>query len=93
MIVIENLVKKFGEQVAVNIPSLKINKGDVIGLVGNNGAGKLVTFCRCRQAHIHGDGLRLIALYQIGRGQRCRGDIIFAVNRERCQYAYQKEKT
>ena len=44
MIVIENLVKKFGEQVAVNIPSLKINKGEVIGLVGNNGTGKTTLF-------------------------------------------------
>lgn len=44
MIVIENLVKKFGDQVAVNIPSLKINKGEVVGLVGNNGAGKTTLF-------------------------------------------------
>ena len=38
MITVNNLIKKFGETVASNIPSLTINDGDILGLVGNNGA-------------------------------------------------------
>lgn len=44
MIAISNLVKKFGEKVAVNIDSYVLNNGDMIGLVGNNGAGKTTLF-------------------------------------------------
>ena len=44
MIAISNLVKKFGEKVAVNIDSYVLNSGDMIGLVGNNGAGKTTLF-------------------------------------------------
>ena len=39
MITINNLVKRFGEKVAVNIDSYTINSGEMLGLVGNNGAG------------------------------------------------------
>ena len=41
MISINNLQKKFGEKLAVNIDHYEINQGDMLGLVGNNGAGKL----------------------------------------------------
>lgn len=44
MITISNLKKQFGETIACDIPSLKINDGDVLGLVGNNGAGKTTLF-------------------------------------------------
>ena len=44
MINIANLVKRFGEKVAVNIDSYVVNNGDMIGLVGNNGAGKTTLF-------------------------------------------------
>ena len=44
MITVNNLIKKFGETVASNIPSLTINDGDILGLVGNNGAGKTTFF-------------------------------------------------
>ena len=44
MIAISNLVKRFGEKVAVNIDSYLVNNGDMIGLVGNNGAGKTTLF-------------------------------------------------
>ena len=44
MIEINHLTKKFGVYTAVNIPELKINKGEIVGLVGNNGAGKTTTF-------------------------------------------------
>jgi|LSQX01.2.fsa_nt_gb ABC-2 type transport system ATP-binding protein len=45
MIKAENLLKKFGNTVAVDIPELSIREGEIWGLVGNNGAGK-TTFLR-----------------------------------------------
>ncbi|MGC8699845.1 MAG: ATP-binding cassette domain-containing protein [Candidatus Micrarchaeia archaeon] len=42
-IVIENLVKKFGDFTAVNNISLKIEKGEFFGFLGPNGAGKTTT--------------------------------------------------
>ncbi len=45
MIKVENLLKKFGTTIAVNIQNLSIGKGEIWGLVGNNGAGK-TTFLR-----------------------------------------------
>ena len=44
MIQINNLQKKFGEKTAVNIDNYIINQGDMLGLVGNNGAGKTNLF-------------------------------------------------
>ena len=44
MISINNLQKKFGEKMAVNIYHYEINQGDMLGLVGNNGAGKTTLF-------------------------------------------------
>ncbi|MGB9732844.1 MAG: ATP-binding cassette domain-containing protein [Candidatus Micrarchaeia archaeon] len=42
-IIIENLVKKFGDFTAVNNISLKIEKGEFFGFLGPNGAGKTTT--------------------------------------------------
>ena len=44
MIKLDNLKKQFGETTACDIPSFKINDGDILGLVGNNGAGKTTLF-------------------------------------------------
>jgi len=44
MIEISNLVKTFGQNIAVNISSININKGQIVGFIGNNGAGKTTTF-------------------------------------------------
>lgn len=41
---IENLVKRFGKNTAINIPELKIEQGTLLGIVGNNGAGKTTLF-------------------------------------------------
>lgn len=41
---IEKLVKRFGKQVAINIPELNIEQGALVGIVGNNGAGKTTLF-------------------------------------------------
>ena len=36
----ENLLKKYKDCIALNQVSLSIKKGDVFGLIGENGAGK-----------------------------------------------------
>ena len=42
----ENLQKEYGGVTVLNIPAMTIKKGEMFGLVGNNGAGK-TTFFRC----------------------------------------------
>jgi len=44
MITTQNLTKKYGSQVVLNIENLEIPKGQSFGLVGNNGAGKTTFF-------------------------------------------------
>ncbi|MCQ2095501.1 MAG: ABC transporter ATP-binding protein [Bacteroidaceae bacterium] len=41
---LDNVKKTFGETVALSIDSLHINEGEILGLVGNNGAGKTTMF-------------------------------------------------
>ena len=43
MILIENLTKKFGENLAVEGLSLEVKEGEVFGFLGPNGAGKTTT--------------------------------------------------
>ena len=42
-IYINNLKKTFGPKVAVDIEEFQVNDGEILGLVGNNGAGKSTT--------------------------------------------------
>ena len=44
MIQIEQLKKQYGNDVVLNIESLKIPRAECFGLVGNNGAGKTTLF-------------------------------------------------
>jgi ABC-2 type transport system ATP-binding protein len=45
MIKVNNLTKVYSKLTALNIPQLKIEKGESFGLIGNNGAGKTTFFC------------------------------------------------
>src|SRR4051812_14902385 len=40
MIEVENLTKKFGPVCAVNDVSFRVERNEIVGLLGNNGAGK-----------------------------------------------------
>lgn len=37
-----NLTKKYGQHMVVNRVNLSIKQGDIYGLIGRNGAGKLL---------------------------------------------------
>lgn len=65
IIKIENLVKKFGDLVAVNNVTLDVNEGEIFGLLGPNGAGKttiinvLLSLLKPTSGKITVDGLDL----------------------------------
>jgi ABC-2 type transport system ATP-binding protein len=42
-VIVSELSKKYGEQVAVDNISFQVNKGDILGFLGPNGAGKSTT--------------------------------------------------
>lgn len=44
MITVNNILKAYNGNTVVNIPQLTIRRGEIIGLVGNNGAGKTTFF-------------------------------------------------
>ena len=41
----EDITKKYGEKIVLNKVNMTINKGDIYGFIGKNGAGK-TTFMR-----------------------------------------------
>ena len=41
----KDLTKRFGKDVAVNSVNMKIERGQIYGLLGRNGAGKTTTMC------------------------------------------------
>ena len=50
----QSLTKRYGNTVAVDSVNLTINRGDIYGFIGNNGAGK-TTFMRCILGLAHPD--------------------------------------
>lgn len=44
MLKVENITKKYGENVVVNNLSFTVDAGEIFGLLGENGAGKTTTF-------------------------------------------------
>jgi ABC-2 type transport system ATP-binding protein len=43
ILIVENLVKRYGQLVAVNQVSFQVEKGEIFGILGPNGAGKTTT--------------------------------------------------
>lgn len=67
MITTQNLTKKYGSQIVLNIESLEIPKGQSFGLVGNNGAGKttffslLLDLIQPTTGHVENNGIQINA--------------------------------
>jgi len=65
MITVQNLTKKYGESIVLNIENLEIPKGQSFGLVGNNGAGKttffslLLDLIQPTTGHINNNGVQV----------------------------------
>lgn len=65
MIQFEKVTKRYGEKTALNQLTLKIENGEIFGLIGHNGAGKsttikaLVSVIEPEEGEIFVDGLRL----------------------------------
>jgi len=66
-VVIENLVKQFGDFVAVDHINLEIGKGEVFGFLGPNGAGKSTTIRMLCGLLTPTSGRARIAGYDVGR--------------------------
>ncbi|WP_420401465.1 ABC transporter ATP-binding protein [Flagellimonas sp.] len=67
MITSQNLTKKYGSQLVLNIEFLDIPKGQSFGLVGNNGAGKttffslLLDLIQPTTGHVENNGIQINA--------------------------------
>jgi ABC-2 type transport system ATP-binding protein len=66
-VVIENLVKRFGDFVAVDRINLEVRKGEVFGFLGPNGAGKSTTIRMLCGLLRPTSGRARVAGYDVGR--------------------------
>jgi len=66
-VVIENLVKRFGNFVAVDRINLEVRKGEVFGFLGPNGAGKSTTIRMLCGLLTPTSGRALVAGFDVGK--------------------------
>ena len=66
VIIAENLTKKFGNFKAVDHISFEVNRGEIFGFLGANGAGKTTAMRMLCGLSIPSDGKGLVAGYDIG---------------------------
>ena len=52
-LVIDNLLKKYDEKIAVEKISFEVNQGETIGILGPNGAGKTTLFYMIAVSYTH----------------------------------------
>jgi ABC-2 type transport system ATP-binding protein len=68
-ITIEQLTRRFGATVAVNALSLEVRRGEILGCLGHNGAGKM-TMIRLLHGILtpHGGQMRVLGLDPVNEG-------------------------
>ncbi|HHX61435.1 MAG TPA: ABC transporter ATP-binding protein [Epulopiscium sp.] len=71
------LTKKYGKQIAVNTVNLNIEKGDIYGFIGENGAGK-TTFMKiiCGLIRPNQGGIKLFGNSDLDKGRKRIGCVI-----------------
>lgn len=67
MIEINGLVKKYGDRVAVNGMSFRVQEGEIFGLLGPNGAGKTTTISILATLLLPDEGQATIGGYDLRR--------------------------
>lgn len=66
LVIVNNLVKRYGEKVAVDNISFRVKSGEIYGLIGPNGAGKtttlriIATLLRPSEGEVFVDGLNVV---------------------------------
>ncbi len=70
---VEGLVKRYGDRVAVDGISFRVEEGEIFGMVGPNGAGKTTTI-ECLEGLRRPDGgrIRVLGLDPFGQGEALR---------------------
>lgn len=65
-VIVENVVKRFGNETVLDKVSLRVKKGTICGIIGRNGSGKTVLFkCICGLLQIN-EGSIVVDKKQIG---------------------------
>jgi ABC-2 type transport system ATP-binding protein len=67
IIEVRDLVKRFGDNTAVNAISFTVNEGEIFGLLGPNGAGKTTTIKVLTTLLLPTSGQALVAGYDVGK--------------------------